>query len=110
MRIPGIGSYRSDLKEVLAEQKITAVRTNSGDPHKVVFTLPNTGVLESVRTLVADDFPNLEVDIQAEEGSFPRIFLSLAAALSLADKLPGVQRRFFIKQLKLQLRSLADEA
>jgi SecD/SecF fusion protein len=68
----------SDLKEALAEKKITAVRTNSADPHKVVFTLPNTGVLEAVRTLVADDFPNLDVDIQAEEGSFPRIYLSLA--------------------------------
>jgi len=67
----------SDLKEGLAEKKITAVRTDSGDPHKVVLTLPNTGVLETVRTLVADDFPNLEIDIQAEEGSFPRIFLSL---------------------------------
>ncbi len=67
----------SDLKEGLAEKKITAVRTDSGDPHKVVLTLPNTGVLETVRTLVADYFPNLEIDIQAEEGSFPRIFLSL---------------------------------
>ena len=67
----------SDLKEGLAEKKITAVRTNSGDPHKVILTLPNTGVLETVKTLVADDFPNLEIDIQAEEGSFPRILLSL---------------------------------
>jgi SecD/SecF fusion protein len=67
----------SELKEGLAEKKITAVRTNSGDPHKVIFTLPNTGVLETVKELVADDFPNLEINIQAEEGSFPRIFLSL---------------------------------
>ncbi|KPJ99558.1 MAG: preprotein translocase subunit SecF [Desulfobacterales bacterium SG8_35] len=67
----------SDLKEGLAEKKITAVRTSSGDPHKVIFTLPNTGVLETVKELVADDFPNLDIDIQAEEGSFPRIFLSL---------------------------------
>jgi SecD/SecF fusion protein len=69
----------SDLKEALAEKKITAVRTNSTDPHKAVFTLPNTGALETVRTLVADDFPNLDIDIQAEEGSFPRIFLNLTS-------------------------------
>ncbi len=69
----------SDLKEGLSEKKITAVRTNSGDPHKVIFTLPNTGVLETVQELVADDFPNLNIDIQAEEGSFPRIFLSLTS-------------------------------
>src|SRR5210317_1493895 len=67
----------SDLKEALAEKKITAVRTNSGDPLKAVFTLPNTGALETVRSVVADDFPNLDINIQAEEGSFPRIILSL---------------------------------
>jgi SecD/SecF fusion protein len=67
----------SDLKEGLAEKKITAVRTNSGESHRIIFTLPNTGVLETVKELVADDFPNLDIDIQAEEGSFPRIFLSL---------------------------------
>jgi SecD/SecF fusion protein len=67
----------SDLKEGLAEKKITAVRTNSGDPHKVILTLPNIGVLETVQELVADDFPNLDIEIKAEEGSFPRIILSL---------------------------------
>ncbi|MBE9520884.1 MAG: protein translocase subunit SecD [Proteobacteria bacterium] len=67
----------SDLKEGLAEKKITAVRTTSGDPNKVTFTLPNIGVLDTVREIVAEDFPNLNIDIQAEEGSFPRIFLSL---------------------------------
>jgi SecD/SecF fusion protein len=67
----------SDLKEGLGEKKITAVRTDSGDPNKIIFTLPNTGVLETVQELVADDFPNLDIDIQAEEGSFPRIILNL---------------------------------
>jgi SecD/SecF fusion protein len=67
----------SDLKEVLADKKITAVRTDSGEPHKAVLTMPNTGVLETVRELVADDFPNLDIEIRAEEGSFPRIYLSL---------------------------------
>jgi SecD/SecF fusion protein len=69
----------SDLKEGLAEKKITAVRTASGDPKKVTFTLPNIGVLDTVREIVAEDFPNLEIDIQSEEGSFPRIFLSLSS-------------------------------
>jgi len=69
----------ADLKEGLAEQKITAVRTDSGDPHEVIFTLPNTGVLDTVKKLVADEFPNLNIDIQAEEGSFPRVILSLTS-------------------------------
>ena len=68
----------SDLKEGLAEKKVTAVRTVSGDPKKVTFTLPNIGVLDTVKEIVAEDFPNLEIDIQSEEGSFPRIFLSLS--------------------------------
>jgi SecD/SecF fusion protein len=67
----------SDLKEGLAEKNITAVRTSSGVPSKVILTLPNTGVLETVQELVTDDFPNLNIEIQAEEGSFPRIILSL---------------------------------
>ena len=69
----------SDLKEGLGEKKITAVRTSSGDPSKVILTLPNTGVLDTVREFVSDDFPNLDIDIQAEEGSFPRIILSLTS-------------------------------
>jgi SecD/SecF fusion protein len=69
----------SDLKEGLAEKKVTAVRTASSDPQKVTFTLPNIGVLDTVNEIVADDFPNLEIDIQSEEGSFPRIFLSLSS-------------------------------
>jgi SecD/SecF fusion protein len=69
----------SDLKEGLGEKKITAVRTSSGDPSKIIFTLPNTGVLDTVQEFVADDFPNLDIDIQAEEGSFPRIILSLTS-------------------------------
>lgn len=66
-----------DLKEGLAEKKITAVRTKSGDTRKITFTLPNTGVLSTVQEIVEGDFPNLDIDIQAEEGTFPRIELSL---------------------------------
>jgi len=93
----------SDLKEGLAEKKITAVRTNSGDPHKVIFTLPNTGVLETVRTLVADDFPNLDVDIQAEEGSFPRIFLSLTS-----DEIDFIEKNAVAQSLEI-IRNRIDQ-
>ncbi|BCO10201.1 hypothetical protein GF1_25770 [Desulfolithobacter dissulfuricans] len=67
----------SDLKEGLAEKGITAVRMDSGDPHKVVFTLPNTGAVDTVRKIIEEDFPNLDVQVAAEEGSFPRITLQL---------------------------------
>lgn len=66
-----------DLKEALAEQKITVVRTSSLDPHKVIFTLPNTGAMDKVKQVLDNDFPDLESEVQAEAGSFPRITLRL---------------------------------
>ncbi|HIJ78183.1 MAG: protein translocase subunit SecD [Desulfobulbaceae bacterium] len=68
-----------DLKEALAEKKITVVRTSSPDKTQVILTLPNTGALDTVKQVLKDDFPELDSTIQAEEGSFPRIFLSLNA-------------------------------
>jgi len=93
----------SDLKEGLAEKKITAVRTSSGDPHKVVLTLPNTGVLETVKQLVADDFPNLDIDIQAEEGSFPRIFLNLTS-----EEVDFIKKNAVIQSLEI-IRNRIDQ-
>jgi len=66
-----------DLKEGLAEQKITAVRTKSDNPRVVNLILPNTEALSTVQELVSGDFPNLDIDIQAEAGTFPRIQLRL---------------------------------
>ena len=66
-----------DLKEALSDKSITVVRTKSGDPHKVVFTLPNTGAVETVREIIEGDFPDLDKEIQADAGTFPRITLSL---------------------------------
>ena len=93
----------SDLKEALAEKKITAVRTSSADLQKVVFTLPNTGVLETVRTLVADDFPNLNIDIQAVEGSFPRILLSLNS-----EEVDFIKKNAVIQSLEI-IRNRIDQ-
>lgn len=66
-----------DLKEGLAQKKITAVRTKSDNPQVVNLTLPNTEALSTVKELVAGDFPNLDINIQAEAGTFPRIQLRL---------------------------------
>jgi len=69
----------ADLKNALAEKGITAVRTKTGDPRRILFTLPNTGALATVREVGEGEFPNLDIQVQAEEGSFPRILLSLKA-------------------------------
>lgn len=66
----------ADLKDSLKEQSITAVRSDS-KPGTILFTLPNTGALETVKTLIKDDFPNIDVQVEAQEGSFPRITLNL---------------------------------
>ncbi|MCJ7604216.1 MAG: protein translocase subunit SecD, partial [Desulfobulbaceae bacterium] len=59
------------------EQRISVVQTASDDAKKVIFTMPNVDSAGKVQTLVADDFPNLDINIQSEEGSFPRVTLSL---------------------------------
>ena len=67
----------ADLKDGLAEKQITAVRMRSEDLSKVIFTLPNTGAVDTVRSTLASDFPNLDVQVDAEAGSFPLITLQL---------------------------------
>ena len=65
------------LEDELTDKKITVIRMDSGDPLAVHFTLPNTGAVETVEEVVKGDFPNLDIDVQADEGTFPRIFISL---------------------------------
>jgi len=67
----------SDLKEALAEKKITVVRTAGTDPKKVVFALPNTSALETVKQTINEDFPNLDITVDSSPGSFPKITLRL---------------------------------
>jgi len=67
----------ADLKEALAEKKITVVRINSGNAKEVVYTLPNSSALETVQQVIKDDFPNLDVTVKTEQGTFPRIVLKL---------------------------------
>jgi SecD/SecF fusion protein len=66
----------ADLKDSLKEKSITAVRSD-GKPGTIIFTLPNTGALETVKNLIKNDFPNINVQVEAKEGSFPRITLNL---------------------------------
>jgi len=66
----------TDLKDGLKDKTITAVR-GSSKPGTILFTLPNTGAVDTVKALVKDNFPNIDVQVEAKEGSFPRITLSL---------------------------------
>ena len=66
-----------ELKESLAEKQITLVRINAGDPRTMNFSLPNTGALATVQDMVSNQFPNLDITVRAEDGTFPRITLAL---------------------------------
>lgn len=66
----------NNLKDRLAEESISAVRTKSNAPNTVIFTLPNTSALEKVDAIISED-EDIEAQLQENEGSFPRILLSL---------------------------------
>jgi len=67
----------TDLKDTLAEESISAVRTSSSAADTIIFTLPNTGAIDKVKDLINEDFPDIDARFEAKEGTFPRIFLSL---------------------------------
>ncbi len=67
----------NDLKHNLTAEGISAVRTPSPDPKTLIFTLPNSGAVEQVKSILDEDFPDIEARVESKEGSFPRIFLSL---------------------------------
>ncbi len=67
----------SDFKSALAEKNINAVRMESANPSTILFTLPNTGAIETVKQILKEQFPNLDSQVQAEAGTFPRITLQL---------------------------------
>ncbi|MEW6429134.1 MAG: protein translocase subunit SecD [Thermodesulfobacteriota bacterium] len=70
----------NDLKESLREKKITIVRTSGAtEGNKVVYTLPNAGSLAAVEELIKEEFSNLEAEVDATQGNFPRITLTLSA-------------------------------
>ncbi|MBB5346905.1 protein translocase subunit SecD [Desulfoprunum benzoelyticum] len=68
----------NDLKDTLSEQSISAIQTPSPAAGSIVFTLPNTGSVEQVKKLIEEDFPDIDTKIETQEGSFPRIIITLS--------------------------------
>ncbi|BDD85756.1 protein translocase subunit SecD [Desulfofustis limnaeus] len=69
----------NDLRDALAEQSISVVQSSTGDRNSIVFTVPNTSAVERIRAIVQDGFEEeLDISVDAKEGSFPRITLSLS--------------------------------
>ncbi len=67
----------TDIKDTLAEQSISAVRTSSSSADTIIFTLPNASSVNQVEEIVTEDFPDITARVEAKEGSFPRVFLTL---------------------------------
>ncbi len=66
----------TDLKERLSEESITAIRTKTPLSDTIIFTLPNTSAVEKVQKIIEED-PDITANVEAQEGSFPRIIVSL---------------------------------
>ncbi len=67
----------TEFRDMLAAKGITAVRLDSGAAGQILFTLPNTGVIDTVKAMLKDDFSHLQSEVSAETGSFPRVTLRL---------------------------------
>jgi len=67
----------TDIKDALAEESISAVRTSSASKDVIIFTLPNTSTVDKVQSLISEDFPDINARMETNAGSFPRIFLNL---------------------------------
>ncbi len=66
----------TELKDNLKEQGISAVRTKS-EPGTVLFTLPNSGAVDVVNKVVTESLKEIDVKVDAKEGSFPKITVTL---------------------------------
>jgi SecD/SecF fusion protein len=69
----------NELKDLLKEQGISAVRTKS-ETGVVLFTLPNSSAVDTVNRVVKDSFPEINVKVDAKEGSFPKITVTLKSS------------------------------
>ena len=98
-----LGLSAQDLKKGLAKKNISAVQLDSPDPAQVIFTLPNTGVLGEINEIIKEDFPDLNIDVQSEAGTFPRITLKLTQ-----DKIDFVRQNAVEQSLEI-IRNRVDQ-
>ncbi len=69
----------NDLKDSLAQASVSAVQTKSADKNTIIFTLPNAAAVDKVQEIIRDGYEDeLDVEVDAKEGSFPRIILRLS--------------------------------
>jgi len=98
----------TDLKDSLAEKSISAVRTTSTSAKTIIFTLPNVSAIDQVKEVVAEDFPDITTRIEAKEGSFPRIFLTLKDEKKDYIKIHAVEQSLEILRNRIDQFGVAE--
>lgn len=98
----------TDLKDSLADQSISAVRTSSSSADTVIFTLPNASAVDQVKGIVAEDFPDIITRIETKEGSFPRIFLTLKEEKKEYIKVHSVEQSLEILRNRIDQFGVAE--
>ena len=98
----------TDLKDSLAEQSISAVRTTSSSADTIIFTLPNTSAVDQVREIATEDFPDITTRIETKEGSFPRIFLTLKQEKKDYIKVHAVEQSLEILRNRIDQFGVAE--
>ncbi len=94
----------NDLKDTLAEESISAVQSISSDKRTIVFTLPNASAVEKVQEIITDGYEDeLDISIDAKEGSFPRIIIELSQ-----DKIDYIQSNAVNQSLEI-IRNRIDQ-
>ncbi|MCG6931465.1 MAG: protein translocase subunit SecD [Desulfofustis sp.] len=94
----------NDLKDTLAEESISAVQSKSPAKDTIIFTLPNASAVDKVQEIISDGFDEeLEVQVDAKEGSFPRIILKLSQ-----DKIDYIKNNAVAQSLEI-IRNRIDQ-
>jgi SecD/SecF fusion protein len=93
----------TDFRTILAQKNINAVRIDSGSPKAILFALPNIGALQTVEQVLKENFPNLDSQIEAEEGTFPRVLLQLNR-----DEIDFIEKNAVIQSLEI-IRNRIDQ-
>ena len=76
---------------------------NQAVPKKILFTLPNTGAIDTVKQILKEQFPNLDSQVQAEAGTFPRITLQLKS-----DEIDFIKKNAVSQSLEI-IRNRIDQ-
>jgi len=92
-----------DFKDALLEKKISVVKTKSPDSSKVIFTLPNKSALPTINDIIKEDFPNLDIEVLAEAGTFPRILMQLTS-----DRIDFIKKNAVAQSLEI-IRNRIDQ-